>query len=103
MDLQAVKAQMRDQVAAHHDVLVRTSHQIHEHPELNYEERFAHDVLSDVLESAGLAVERQAYGLANAFVARAGRTGPTTPVLCEYAAPPGNGHARRPHNHPPTK
>src|SRR3546814_19195564 len=91
MDLQAVKAQMRDQVAAHHDVLVRTSHQIHEHPELNYEERFAHDVLSDVLESAGIAVERHAYGLETAFVARTGTTGPTIAVLCEYDALPGLG------------
>src|SRR3546814_18499056 len=93
MDLQAGKARMRDQVAAQNDVLVRTSHQIHEHPELNYEERCAHDVLSDVLESAGIAVERHAYGLETAFVARAGSPGPTLAVLCAYDALAGLGNA----------
>src|SRR3546814_20089754 len=88
MDLQAVKAQMRDQVAAHHDVLVRTSHQIHEHPELTYEERFAHDLLSDVLDSAGIALQLHAYGLAPAFFSRSRSTGPTITFLCDYVTLP---------------
>lgn len=78
---------------ARSDVLVEASHQIHEHPELNFEERFAHDLLSDLLAGEGLQVERQAHGLDTAFVARAGHTGPTIAILCEYDALPGIGHA----------
>jgi amidohydrolase len=72
---------------------VDASHQIHAHPELNYEERFAHDLLTELLAAEGLEVERSAYGLDTAFVARAGSSGPTVAVLCEYDALPGIGHA----------
>ena len=59
-------------VEARADLLVEASHQIHEHPELNYEEQFAHDLLTGLLADEGLEVERHAYGLDTAFVARAG-------------------------------
>jgi amidohydrolase len=93
MDLAAAKDRLREEVQARAAVLVETSHQIHAHPELNYEERFAHDLLTQVLEDEGLAVERHAHGVDTAFVARAGSTGPTIAVLCEYDALPGIGHA----------
>jgi amidohydrolase len=73
--------------------LVDASHQIHAHPELNYEEHFAHDLLAGLLEAEGLEVERHAFQLDTAFVARAGTSGPTIAVLCEYDALPGIGHA----------
>lgn len=75
------------------DLLIQTSHQIHEHPELGFEEVFAHDLLTEVLTLEGLAVEPHAYGLDTAFAARAGSTGPTVAVCCEYDALPGIGHA----------
>lgn len=93
MELSAAKERIRAAITAHAELLVEASHQIHEHPELNYEEHFAHDLLAGMLEEAGLAVERSAYGLDTAFVARAGTTGPTVAVLCEYDALPGIGHA----------
>ena len=93
MDLGTLKDRLQREVAARSDTLVDASHQIHEHPELNYEEQFAHDLLTGLLEAEGLAVERGAYGLDTAFVARAGRSGPTIAVLCEYDALPGIGHA----------
>src|SRR5205814_867509 len=62
------------------------------HPELLFEERFAAELLCDMLERAGLEVERGAYGLETAFAARAGSDGPTIAVLCEYDALPGIGH-----------
>mgnify|MGYP001328639396 CR=1 FL=1 len=93
MDLASLKDRLRQEVDARADVLLEASHQIHAHPELNYEEQFAHDLLSDLLEREGLAVERKAFGLDTAFVARAGSTGPTIAVLCEYDALPGIGHA----------
>lgn len=73
--------------------LLRVSHGIFDHPELCFEERFAHDLLCDVLASAGLAVTRHAFGLDTAFLAEAGTGGPLVAVICEYDALPGVGHA----------
>lgn len=93
MDLGALKERLQAEVDARAARLLDASHQIHEHPELNYEERFAHDLLTEVLAAEGLSVERSAFGLDTAFVARAGSRGPTIAVLCEYDALPGIGHA----------
>ena len=93
MDLQAVKERLRADVESRAARLLDVSHEIHAHPETNYEEHFAHDLLTGVLEEAGLAVERRAYGVDTAFAARAGETGPTIAVLLEYDALPGIGHA----------
>ena len=65
------------------DLLIDASHRLHEHPELAFEERFAHELLTGILEADGLEVQRHAYGLETAFVARAGSPGPTIAVLCE--------------------
>lgn len=73
--------------------LVDVSHQIFEHPELCFEEHFAHDLLCDELESEGLSVVRHAHGLDTAFIADAGSSGPMVAVICEYDALPGVGHA----------
>jgi amidohydrolase len=88
----ATKDRLRDEVAARAEVLVGASHDIWEHPELNFEEHHAHDVLTGILEDEGLSVERAAYGIDTAFVARAGTEGPTIAVLCEYDALPEIGH-----------
>jgi amidohydrolase len=75
------------------DRLVHVSREIHAHPELNYEEHFAHDLLADVLDDRGLASVRGAYDVETAFEARVGDTGPEVAVLLEYDALPGIGHA----------
>ena len=75
------------------DALIEASHAIHGHPELGYEEHFAHDLLTKLISEAGLDVSEGAYGLDTAFEARAGTTGPVLAVLCEYDALPGIGHA----------
>lgn len=75
------------------DRLVDTSRQIHAHPELNYQEVFAHDLLTRVLDDVGRVPTRHAYGVDTAFEARAGAHGPEIAVLCEYDALPGIGHA----------
>lgn len=93
MNLEDAKARLCDEVDKRADALIAVSHQIHEHPELGYEEHFAHDLLTEVLEDESLDPERGAYGLPTAFAARAGSTGPTIAVLCEYDALPGIGHA----------
>lgn len=73
--------------------LVEVSHQLFDDPELAYDEHRAHDLLSGELEAAGLEVTRHAYGLATAFEATAGSSGPTVAVLLEYDALPEIGHA----------
>ena len=92
-DLSDVKARLAAEVDRRRGLLVDVSHQIHAQPELGYEERFAHDLLTRVLEEEGLGVTRSARGMDTAFEAHAGSTGPTVAVLCEYDALPGIGHA----------
>ena len=93
MDNAAAKKAVCDAVDARADLLLGVSHQIHQHPEENFAEHFAHDLLTRSLESDGLAVERGAYGLDTAFETNVGSTGPTIAVLLEYDALPGIGHA----------
>lgn len=93
MELATAKRRMVDEVDRRADLLIEASHQIHQNPELAFEEHFAHDLLSGIIEGEGVAVERHAYGLETAFSARAGTVGPTIAVLCEYDALPGVGHA----------
>ncbi|MCY3786236.1 MAG: amidohydrolase [bacterium] len=87
------KARAAAAVEARAEQLIDISHRIHENPELGFEEHFAHDLLAGAAEEAGLAVQRQAYGLETAFAARAGSSGPQVAILCEYDALPGIGHA----------
>ena len=75
--------------------LIRASHEIYSHPEVGYEEFFASELLSGVLERAGFAVERGVAGLETGFVGKiAGRaSGPQIAILAEFDALPGLGHA----------
>ena len=68
--IDGVKARLAEQVDRRRDLLLDVSHQIHAHPETNYEERFAHDLLTRVLEDEGLPVVRGARGIETAFEAR---------------------------------
>ncbi len=93
MDPDALKARVGQRVDELAETLVEVSHAIHERPELGYEEHFAHDLLTSVLEREGVDVERGAYELPTAFAATVGTEGPTVAVCCEYDALPGLGHA----------
>ena len=75
--------------------------QIHAHPELKFEERFAAGVLAEALGKIGVEVERGVGGLETAFRATAGKAdksgnsekpAPTVGILAEYDALP-NGHS----------
>ncbi|EDO32545.1 predicted protein [Nematostella vectensis] len=74
--------------------LRQLSKQIWENPEENFEEKFAHKVLTDFLEEKGFDVTRS-WTLETAFVARSGNgdDGPCVGVICEYDALPEVGHA----------
>ncbi|KAG0035405.1 hypothetical protein BGZ82_005297 [Podila clonocystis] len=68
--------------------------QLHDNPELGYQEYKAHALLTDYLEKKGFAVQRSAYGLETAFVATAGNSNKVVIGVCsEYDALPGIGHA----------
>jgi amidohydrolase len=73
--------------------LIRVSHQIHDTPELAYQEHKAAALCADLLESRGFAVAREAYGLPTSFAARTGNSRPHLVICAEYDALPGVGHA----------
>jgi amidohydrolase len=74
--------------------IISVSHQIHDHPELGYEEVFAAQLLSKTLEEYGFKVEGGYAGIPTAFCARKGAgKGPSVAFLAEYDALPEIGHA----------
>jgi amidohydrolase len=82
-------------VDALHQELVDISLDIHAHPELNYQEYHAAQVLTDALERHGFQVERGVGGVETAFraIMPGGKgDGPTVALLAEYDALPGIGH-----------
>jgi len=88
------KARVQSVVDDWHHRLIEISHDLWDHPELAYAEHHASAVLSDALEEAGLSVERAAFGIETAFIARSGDgTGPNLVICCEYDALPVIGHA----------
>lgn len=77
------------------DELLSVSHDIHSHPELAFQERYACERLCTAASKAGLTPSSGVYTLDTAFEARiAGNgAGPTVSVIAEYDALPGIGHA----------
>jgi amidohydrolase len=71
------------------------SRNIHDHPELCYQEVQAAGWLCTFLEAKGLVVEREVAGVPTAFRATVNGAGdgPTAAIMCEYDALPGIGHA----------
>ena len=74
--------------------LLTLSHQIHDHPELGFEEFQAVEAISSVLEHHGFQVQKGYGGLQTAFRAdKAGKgKGPNVAFLAEYDALRGIGH-----------
>lgn len=74
--------------------LNQLSQEIWKHPELKFEEKYAHDVLTKILEDKGFVVQKS-YVIPTAFRAeyKSKTPGPTVAVICEYDALPGVGHA----------
>src|SRR3989454_12407454 len=76
------------------DDLEKLSRQIHDNPELGYQEVKAAGWLTDFLAEQGFKVERALAGLETAFRATIETgEGPTIAILCEYDALPSIGHA----------
>jgi amidohydrolase len=88
-----LKSRARREIDDRRDAICALGRAIHDDPELCFEEERAAGRVAEMLEGAGFAVERGAFGLATAVRARAG-SGPLSVVVCaEYDALPGVGHA----------
>ena len=89
---------LREQVAGaideHAPGIISVAGQIHQRPEIGYEERFASQLLAEALRETGYEVEKPIGGVETAFRAtkRGKGPGPTIAVLAEYDALPGIGH-----------
>jgi len=93
VDLAAQKRRVGEGVDARAAALDRLALEIHGHPELAFEERFAAEGLTKLLASEKVDVRRGVGGLETAFVAEAGAGEPVVAILGEYDALPGLGHA----------
>ncbi len=93
--LVALKKAVASEIDALAPRLIEISDDIHAHPEIRFEERYASKLLADALEAGGLAVERGTAGMETAFKGETstGQGGATVAILGEYDALPGLGHA----------
>lgn len=73
--------------------LVRLSHDLHDNPELAFEEVNSSRRVFELLESHGFAVEPGFVGVPTAFRATFGDGADTVTICCEYDALPDIGHA----------
>ena len=78
--------------AALAEELVRLSREIHDDPELAYQERRAAARIAALVERHGVGVQMGIGGLETAFRARVGPAGPSVALLAEYDALAGVGH-----------
>lgn len=58
--------------------------QIHQNPELGFQEKLAHDNITSMLEALGFSVTRHAYGLDTSFLAEYGNGGRVVAFNAEY-------------------
>ncbi|WP_054707529.1 M20 family metallopeptidase [Bacillus sp. JCM 19041] len=85
---------IKESIDVNADVYIRTSHQIHENPEIGNEEVFASFQLTTLLKDAGFSVTTDVAGHPTGFIASKGTNdGPVIAFLAEYDALPGLGHA----------
>ncbi len=82
-----------DAIDRERETILHVADQIHAHPEIAMQERFACDLLASTIERYDFSVERQSGGVETAFKAKLGRgNGPAVAFLAEYDALPGLGH-----------
>jgi amidohydrolase len=95
MTAEHLKSQVCDAIDSMKDELLRLSHQIHQDPELAFQEVNAAAALTAALDNAGLAPTRGAFGLDTAYATDFGNKtdAGVVSILSEYDALPGIGHA----------
>ncbi|MFC9251928.1 M20 family metallopeptidase [Amycolatopsis thailandensis] len=88
-----LKTLVRKRIAHHREDLIAASADLHAKPELAFEEHFAAERLTTLLEEAGFDVERGIHELPTAFRATFGEGEFTIGICAEYDALPDIGHA----------
>ncbi|EEU46680.1 uncharacterized protein NECHADRAFT_58773 [Fusarium vanettenii 77-13-4] len=92
-DLDEVRQVISDYIQGLSDKLWTLNKQIHDEPEIAFEEFKAQQHISAFLESQGHQVQRGAYNLPTAFESMRGTGGRCVNFNAEYDALPGLGHA----------
>jgi len=87
-----LKLKVKDSVELQRQQLIQLSLNIHDNPELGFEEEKASAWLTSYLEGNGFHVELGIAGLATAFRATYGQGSPRIALLAEYDALPKIGH-----------
>jgi len=93
LDTRKLKIAVTSHIDAHRCQLAETAQNIHENPELGFNEVKAVTWLTRYLEDNGFSVERGICELPTAFRASYGRGKPVIALTAEYDALPGVGHA----------
>ncbi|HEU65336.1 MAG TPA: M20 family peptidase [Chloroflexi bacterium] len=92
MEIENLKLKVKDSVEAQRQQLIRLSLNIHDNPELGFEEDKASAWLTSYLADNGFHIERGIVNLATAFRATYGQGSPRIALLAEYDALPEVGH-----------
>ena len=92
MEIENLKLKAKDGVELQRQQLIQLSLNIHDNPELGFEEEKASAWLTGYLEDNEFHVERGIAGVATAFRATYGQGSPRIALLAEYDALPKIGH-----------
>jgi amidohydrolase len=92
LEIEKLKLKVKDSVELQRQQLIQLSLNIHDNPELGFEEEKASAWLTSYLEENGFHVERGIADLATAFRAAYGQGSPRIALLAEYDALPKMGH-----------
>jgi len=92
LEIGKLKLKVKDSVELQRQQLTQLGLNIHDNPELGFEEEKAATWLTGYLEENGFNVERGIAGLATAFRATYGQGSPRIALLAEYDALPKIGH-----------
>jgi amidohydrolase len=92
LENEQLKLRVQDAVESQRQQLIELSLNIHDNPELGFQEEKASAWLCAYLQKSGFHVERGIAGLATAFRATYGRGRPRVALLAEYDALPEIGH-----------
>ena len=92
METEKLKLKIKDSVELQRQQLIQLSLNIHDNPELGFEEKKASAWLASYLEASGFRVERGIADLTTAFRATYGQGSPRIALLAEYDALPEIGH-----------
>ena len=90
-EIDSLKKRACDRIDAVAQSLINVSHEIHAHPEQNFNEVFASELLVRTANELGLSTEAHMYGCDTGFSGETG-TGATVCIMSEYDALPDIGH-----------